>query len=229
MVNKVNYLRFLIGFSLVALISCNASGTNNAENNQEISGTLENGYRVLETRSSEKPVDFTVYRGDYIKFRNIEEGAVLSVPSLKINELLGNPDTFVKMKEAGSYPYTLGDVSGTFYVVEYIQQRYYEVGSQQAADMIRDSEPVILDVRTSMEYRSSHIDGAILIPVQQLQARIGELEQYKNSPILVYCASGNRSTVASKLLIDAGYNNISNLRHGIKDWVRSKFPVVSGR
>jgi rhodanese-related sulfurtransferase len=53
-----------------------------------------------------------------------------------------------------------------------------------------------------------------------------ELAELSDEPILIYCATGNRSTVASKLLIDKGFTRIFNLRHGIVDWVRNKYPIV---
>lgn len=48
----------------------------------------------------------------------------------------------------------------------------------------------------------------------------------KFSFILVYCATGNRSTVAAKILIDNGFKRIFNLRQGISGWERDKHPVV---
>jgi rhodanese-related sulfurtransferase len=66
----------------------------------------------------------------------------------------------------------------------------------------------------------------VLLPVQQLQGRLGDLAAYKDREILVYCATGNRSTVASKILIDNGFKQIVNMRHGIYDWAKKNFPVT---
>jgi len=82
-----------------------------------------------------------------------------------------------------------------------------------------------LDVRTHGEYKAGHIENATLIPVQELQSRIKELAEYKNQDILIYCATGNRSTVASKILIDDGFNRIINMRHGIYGWRMEEYPV----
>jgi rhodanese-related sulfurtransferase len=62
--------------------------------------------------------------------------------------------------------------------------------------------------------------------VQALQGRIAELAAHKQEPVLIYCASGNRSTVAAKLLIDAGFEQVINLRRGIAEWNRAGLPVV---
>lgn len=219
-------LKTLVLFAGLIIVSCTAAEKQGNKENPAISGTIENGYRVLELKPESDVVDFTVYRGDYIKFRNTVDGEVFKVPGIGIEESFENTENYVKMKNTGEFPYTYGKFSGTINVVEFVQQRYHEVTSQQAADMIRKVDPVILDVRTPGEYMSGHIQDAILIPVQNFQERVDELEKFKNSPVLVYCASGNRSTVASRLLINAGFNNVSNLRYGIQDWIRADFPVV---
>jgi rhodanese-related sulfurtransferase len=63
--------------------------------------------------------------------------------------------------------------------------------------------------------------NAVLIPVQELQARVKELDAFKSQGILVYCATGNRSTVASKILLDNEFNQLYNLRHGIVEWSKN--------
>lgn len=62
---------------------------------------------------------------------------------------------------------------------------------------------IVLDVRTSNEFRSGHIEGAVHIPLDQLARRTAELKQ-KNRPVIACCASGVRSGAAKGILIDAG-------------------------
>ena len=71
-----------------------------------------------------------------------------------------------------------------------------------------DSSLVILDVRNPYELEQylGHIDGVINIPVQELEKRIGELDEYKNREIAVICRSGRRSLSATNLLIEYGFN-----------------------
>jgi len=85
---------------------------------------------------------------------------------------------------------------------------------------------LILDVRTPGEYGSGHLQNAVLIPVQELQGRLKELASYKDRQIFIYCATGNRSTVASKILIDHDFKQITNMRHGIYEWKKENYPVV---
>ena len=84
----------------------------------------------------------------------------------------------------------------------------------------------MLDVRTPREFAEGHLEGAMLIPVQVLQARLGELAGHKDEPVFVYCKTGNRSTVAAKLLVDAGHTEVVNLRRGIREWQSAGLPVV---
>jgi rhodanese-related sulfurtransferase len=68
---------------------------------------------------------------------------------------------------------------------------------------------LVLDVRTAAEYQGGHVDGALNIPVQELESRLGELKDKKRA-IVVYCASGMRSAHAAKILATAGFMDVTN-------------------
>jgi rhodanese-related sulfurtransferase len=123
------------------------------------------------------------------------------------------------------FAFSLGEVNGNSIVLNYQQERYREVSASEAAQLINIEHPLILDVRTPGEYSSGHLQNAVLIPVQELKGRLKELAACKDREILIYCATGNRSTVASKILIDNDFKQIANMRHGIYDWVKKNFPV----
>jgi len=76
------------------------------------------------------------------------------------------------------------------------------------------------------EFAQGHLDKARLIPVQDIERRLHEIAAYKGRDILVCCATGNRSTAASKILNDHGVERVSNLRHGIAKWARDQRLVV---
>jgi rhodanese-related sulfurtransferase len=130
------------------------------------------------------------------------------------------------MKTPGTFAFSLGEVNGNIIVVNYQQARYREVSANEAAQLINIEHPLILDVRTPGEYSSGHLQNSVLIPVQELKGRLKELAAYKDREILIYCATGNRSTVASKILIDNDFKQIANMRHGIYDWVKKNHPVT---
>ena len=68
----------------------------------------------------------------------------------------------------------------------------------------------LVDVRTVEEFAAGHIEGALNIPVQELPARMNELDR-KDEPIVVYCRSGARSASAKRTLESAGYTRVFDL------------------
>ena len=73
------------------------------------------------------------------------------------------------------------------------------------ADMLVKRDNVtLLDVRTEFEYRLSHVDGFINIPVDDLRERIGEIEPEK--PVYIMCQSGLRSYIACRILMQNGFD-----------------------
>lgn len=75
---------------------------------------------------------------------------------------------------------------------------------------------VLLDVRSYEEFDEGYIEGATLIPLDELADRWEEIEEYDK--VLVYCRSGNRSAAASEILLDVGFKEVYNLLGGIRAW-----------
>ncbi|HYV45387.1 MAG TPA: rhodanese-like domain-containing protein [Myxococcaceae bacterium] len=69
---------------------------------------------------------------------------------------------------------------------------------------------LLLDVRSPEEFKSGHIDGAVNIPVQDLEARLGEVGP-RERQVVVYCHSGMRSGRAAQVLRGAGYSGVRDL------------------
>ena len=95
---------------------------------------------------------------------------------------------------------------------------YEQISALQAKELMdADDSLVILDVRTQQEYDQTHIPGAILLPLDQVEERAQTVLPHKDQLILVYCRSGNRSKQASELLAAQGYVNVKEFG-GINDW-----------
>lgn len=71
------------------------------------------------------------------------------------------------------------------------------------------NEPLVVDVRTSGEFRGGAYPGAINIPLDELQTRVQELGN-KSREITLYCASGARSAYAQRVLMQMGFSNVKN-------------------
>lgn len=70
---------------------------------------------------------------------------------------------------------------------------------------------LIIDVREPFEYAAGHVDGSINIPLGQLGSSPSELSgKPKDTPIIVYCRSGNRSNAAKGLLESQGYEDVTD-------------------
>ena len=218
---------FIISIVLwLACVNCYAK--------ENVSGDVKSGFRILDVNPKQPGNNYTVYRGDYIKLRYPEsfQSQLFVIDDLKYSAtILPQPgkSPFFKMKQAGTYAFQLGEGGGTISVIELIRPNYTEVTASEAVELLKNLNPFILDVRTPPEYEQAHIEGTHLIPIQELQKRIGELESQKHEDIFVYCATGNRSTVAARILADAGFKRIYNLRYGVHDWARSGYPYKTGK
>lgn len=89
-----------------------------------------------------------------------------------------------------------------------------------------DQGAFLLDVRTVEEWNQEHIDGAVLIPLDQLSGRINELPA--DQDVLIICRSGNRSGQARDLLRAAGLKRTTSISGGINAWIAKGLPVVTG-
>jgi rhodanese-related sulfurtransferase len=216
-------------FLLTLFISTLSCSAQSAKDVSLISGKIKDGLRTLTVEKGNENLTFTVYRGDYIVFDFKEAGLYeIKIPAMEIETVMPKAETekpYIKMKNSGEYAFTIGNREGLIKVLEFSEPHYQELTAAQASDLLGNTDPLILDVRTEGEYVTGHIQGANLLPVQIISQNLKQLEQFKNRDILIYCQSGNRSNVAATILIDAGFTNIYNLRNGIGDWIKNDYPV----
>jgi len=106
------------------------------------------------------------------------------------------------------------------------QHNFENTGVQGFAELIADTNVVVLDVRTAAEFTEGHIQRAVLID----QGQSDFIEKAKatlpaDKTIAVYCRSGRRSANAAGRLADVGYKCI-NLKGGIIAWQKANMPVT---
>jgi len=82
---------------------------------------------------------------------------------------------------------------------------------------------VLVDVRSKGEFSGGHLPKAINIPLNELSKRSGEIA--KDKPVVVVCASGNRSRSGAKILSNAGFSNVLNLKGGTVQWAMRGLPI----
>jgi len=103
------------------------------------------------------------------------------------------------------------------------------ISPEEARTLLSEKKVYLLDVRTREEYQAQHIPGAdALIPLQELEARLKEIEAVKHKPILIYCRSANRSLQAAELLKKHGFTNLMDMKGGIRQWASLGYGTASG-
>jgi rhodanese-related sulfurtransferase len=89
--------------------------------------------------------------------------------------------------------------------------------------------PQLVDVRSGAEWRRSHIEGAINVPIQELRARTPELQLDPGRPVVAICLTAHRSIPAVRLLRARGFDDAVQLQGGMLAWWREAFPARSAR
>jgi len=101
----------------------------------------------------------------------------------------------------------------------------WDIEATQLAEKLRRGEDIhLLDVREPHELEISHLEGADLIPLGQLAARLSELDSADE--MVVFCKGGTRSARALELLASAGFRKVKNLKGGINAWAQEVDPSL---
>ena len=90
----------------------------------------------------------------------------------------------------------------------------------------RGDEFLLLDVREPQEFETARIEGAVLVPLGELEARVGELSEWRDRRVVAQCHHGGRSAAACRILAEAGFTNVANLVGGIEAWSLTVDPAV---
>jgi hydroxyacylglutathione hydrolase len=99
-----------------------------------------------------------------------------------------------------------------------------DANTKEGVALVASGNVRIVDVRTRKEMAAGIIPGALLIPIDELEARVKEIPR-DGQTILVYCASGARSAAACEYLSREGYDGLLNLQSGFLAWNGPKATV----
>jgi adenylyltransferase/sulfurtransferase len=101
----------------------------------------------------------------------------------------------------------------------------WDITAPQLAERMKSGNHLkLLDVREPHELAISQLEGASLIPLGQLAARLSELDS--SEEMVVFCKAGTRSARALELLVSAGFRKVKNLKGGINAWAREVDPSL---
>ena len=116
---------------------------------------------------------------------------------------------------------------------ELLQQVKSEIDQVDASEATRllasDEPPALVDVRERDEWDEGHIAGAIHVTRGNIESRIEQAVPDRDHPVVLYCASGNRSAFAAKTLGELGYSTVYSLAGGYTEWKRNGFPTEVSR
>jgi rhodanese-related sulfurtransferase len=105
-----------------------------------------------------------------------------------------------------------------------------EVSSSDVAEHLENtdvpSRPLLLDCRTAEEHAIAKIEGAVLIPMQEIAERLSELEPWREKPIVVHCHHGVRSLRVTHFLREKGFSQAQSMKGGIDAWSVEVDPSV---
>ncbi len=98
----------------------------------------------------------------------------------------------------------------------------------QATMLINRENALIVDVREPDEYAAGHLPESRNIPAAQFSDRTGELDKFKDTPLLLVCQSGARTAGASAYLEKQGFTRVHDLDGGINAWRAAGLPLKKG-
>ena len=105
-----------------------------------------------------------------------------------------------------------------------VRSEIEEVDAVRASELRDGGGTVFVDVRERNEWDEGHIPGAVHVPRSYLESKIEQAVPGRETDLVVYCASGNRSALAAKALEELGYESVASLSGGFADWKRNGFP-----
>lgn len=100
------------------------------------------------------------------------------------------------------------------------------ISTGNLVNLVNREEAVIVDIRDNKDFGAGHIAGAINIPFASIDSRVGELESYREKPIVLVCKMGQHAGAAGRKLKAQGFLDVRRLSGGMAEWGASSLPVV---
>lgn len=108
------------------------------------------------------------------------------------------------------------------------QSTVQSISVPETQNLIQESNTLVLDVRTPGEFETAHIDGAVNIPVDQLDPHLREIVHNAGGTMVLVCQSGGRAEQAASKLSEHGKEDLVLLAGGMNAWMQSGAPVRRG-
>jgi rhodanese-related sulfurtransferase len=136
------------------------------------------------------------------------------------------------LEYVGNHPFLVGAAGlMALVVLAYeLRQRAHGAASVPPSEVVRlmNSGAVLVDVRSTNQFKDGHINGARNVPGDQIVAGAAALEKLKDKTLIMCCDSGATSGAAARKLVQLGYKEVYNLRGGLAAWRQDNLPVIKG-
>jgi len=100
------------------------------------------------------------------------------------------------------------------------------VSLEEGRQLFESQQVVMFDIREPDEHATGVANGALLLPMSQLNQRAGEIPKDPTQPVLIICNTQNRSSKVVQAMKDAGWTNVRYVNGGMSDWARKGWPMV---
>ena len=101
-----------------------------------------------------------------------------------------------------------------------------QMNSDELIEFIELNDAILVDVRTEDEYNSGYIENSLNIDYFSNDFSVNADKLDKNTPIILYCRSGNRSSMSANKISKLGFKEIYNLEGGILEWIEEGNAIV---
>jgi len=107
-----------------------------------------------------------------------------------------------------------------------VHRRIFRAGEPK---LVREGDaiPVLIDCRTDRELELARIDGALHVPMHEINARLQELRVHEERPVIIFCHTGQRSMQVAVTLREVGFEDVRSMHGGIDLWSQSVDPAVA--
>ena len=100
------------------------------------------------------------------------------------------------------------------------------ISPTEAVQCMNREKGLVIDVCSAEEFAASHINGAVNVPLDQLEAKLPAVAKNKSTPLILVCAAGARSKRAQAMAQKLGYEKVHSLQGGLAAWKEANLPVV---
>ncbi|OIR02914.1 coenzyme A disulfide reductase [mine drainage metagenome] len=172
------------------------------------------GAKQMSIQIAFSPEDGRLYSAQIAGFDGVDKRIDILSSAIKRNSTIYE---LVEFEHAYAPPYSSAKdpINMSGFVAENILLKRLNVFYWNEMDKITDDD-LLLDVRTVAEYERGNIEGSINIPVDDIRNRLDEIPKHKQ--IYIYCEAGLRGYLAQRILLQSGFEKVTNLSGGYFLW-----------